>query len=73
MSKKNTKFVPHLMDEKKYCIHYRNLKYVVGLGVEIKKVHNVISFKQSAWLKKYIDFNTEKRKQAKNEFEKDFF
>ena len=61
------------MDKKNYCIHYRNLKYIVGLGVEVEKVHNVISFKQSAWLKKYIDFNTEKRKQAKNEFEKDFF
>ena len=61
------------MDKKNYCIHYRNLKYVIGLGLEISKVHNIISFKQKTWLKEYIDFNTEKRKQAKNDFEKDFF
>jgi hypothetical protein len=65
ISKKNTKSVPHLMDKKNYCIHYRNLKYVVGLAVEVKKVHNVISFKQSAWLNKYIDFNTEKKDKSK--------
>jgi hypothetical protein len=68
-----TKLIPHLMDHNNYCIHYRNLKYIVGLGVEIKKVHNIVSFKQKAWLKPYIDFNTEMRKEAKNDFEKDFF
>ena len=67
------KLVPHLKDHNNYCIHYRNLKYLVQLGVEIKKVHNIASFKQKAWLKKYIDFNTEMRKEAKNDFEKDFF
>ena len=70
---KNKKLVPHLMDKKNYCIHYRNLKYVKELGLVIEKVHNVIRFDQSTWLKEYIDFNTEKRKEAKNEFEKDFF
>ena len=53
------------MDKDNYCIHYRNLKYVVGLGVKIGEVHNIISFKQKAWLKQYIDFNTENRKHAK--------
>ena len=61
------------MDHKNYCIHYRNLKYLVSLGVQIKQVHNIVSFKQKKWLKPYIDLNTEKRKEAKNEFEKDFF
>ena len=67
------KLVPHLMEHKNYCIHYRNLKYIKELGVTLGKVHNIVSFKQQAWLKPYIDFNTEKRKGAKNEFEKDFF
>jgi hypothetical protein len=64
------KLVPHLMDKLKYCIHYRNLKYVLELGYTLGTVHNIISFKQKPWLKQYIDFNTEKRKGAKNEFEK---
>ena len=60
------------MKHEKYCIHYRNLKFVKELGVNIK-VHNVVEFQQKPWLKTYIDFNTDKRKEAKNEFEKDFF
>ena len=67
------KLIPHLFEHKNYCIHYRNLKFVVDLGVKIGAVHNIISFKQKAWLKEYIDFNTTKRKEAKNDFEKDFF
>ena len=39
----------------------------------VEKVHNVISFKQSRWLEKYISFNTQKRNKAKNDFEKDFY
>ena len=70
---KTKKLIPHLMDHKNYCIHYRNLKYLVELGIEITKVHNIVSFKQKDWMKSYIDFNTDKRKQAKNDFEKDFF
>ena len=73
MKNSTTKLVPHLMDHKNYCTHYRNLKYLVSLGVEIKQVHNIVSFKQKKWLKPYIDFNTEMRKEAKNDFEKDFF
>ena len=46
------KLVPHLMDKIKYCIHYRNLKFVKDLGIEIK-VHNIVSFNQKPWMKSY--------------------
>ena len=49
------------------------LKFFVRHGMSVEKVHNVISFKQSRWLKKYISFNTQKRNKAKNDFEKDFY
>ena len=39
----------------------------------VYKVHNIISFKQSRWLEKYINFNTQRRNQAVNDFEKDFY
>ena len=70
---KSSKLVPHLFEHKNYCIHYRNLKYLVELGVKIGPVHNIVSFYQKPFLKPYIDFNTEMRKNAKNDFEKDFF
>ena len=42
-------------------------------GLILKKIHRVIQFNQEAWLKEYIDMNTELRKQAKNDFEKYLF
>ena len=48
-------------------------KWKKNHGLILKKVHRVIQFNQEAWLKEYIDMNTELRKQAKNHFEKDFF
>ena len=48
------------------------LKLYVRHGMVVEKIHEIISFKQSRLLEKYISFNTQKRNRAKNDFEKDF-
>jgi len=68
-----TKLIPSLLKKNKYIIHERNLKQAIDAGLLLKKIHRVLRFKQKPWMKEYIDFNTEKRKLAKNDFEKDFF
>ena len=70
---KSKKLICDWTDKKKYLIHYRMLKYYVRHGMIVEKIHEIILFKQSKWLEKYISFNTQKRNRAKNVFEKDFF
>ena len=70
---KTQKLVCNLHDKKKYFVHISILKQALNHGLNLKKVHRVIEFNQEAWLKKYIDMNTELRKKASNDFEKDFF
>ena len=67
------KLIPTLSNKQKYVLHYRNLQLYIDLGLKVNKVHRVLEFNQSPWLKEYINFNTKKRTQAKNSFEKDFF
>ena len=67
------KLVPNLMDKEKYVLHYRNLQLYLSLGMRLKRIHRVLEFTQKKWMKEYIFFNTKKRSNAKNSFEKDFF
>ena len=73
MINKIEKLIPNLYDKKKYVIHIGALGQALKHGLILEKVHRVIEFEQSAWLAPYINFNTELRKKAKNEFEKEFF
>ena len=67
------KLICDKQDKKKYVIHIRALKQALNRRLRLKKVHRIIQFRQKAWLKTYIDMNTELRKNAKNELEKNFF
>ena len=60
-------------DKKNYVVDIRNLKLYMSLGVEVQAIHRVIQYKQKEWLKDWIDLNTNFRKNAKNDFEKDYF
>ena len=68
-----TKLVCNLHDKENYPVHVLALKQALNHGLKLTKVHSVIEFRQEEWLKPYIDMNTELRKNAKNDFEKDFF
>ena len=67
------KLFPNLGKKSKYALHCRNVQLYLSLVVELTKVQRVLKFKQSDWLKKYIDFNKDRRKNAANSTEKDFF
>ena len=54
-------------------MHIKSLKQALNHGLKLKKIHRIIEFNQEAWLKPYININTELRKVAKNDFKKDFF
>ena len=67
------KLVCNLFNKKKYVAHINSLKQALNHGLKLEKIHRVIKFNHEAWLKPYIDMNTELRKAAKNDFEKDLF
>ena len=67
------KLIFSIENKEKYVMHIRALQQALNHGLVLRNVHRVIKFNQEAWLKPYIDMNTKLRKEAKNEFEKDFF
>ena len=67
------KRTPNLRDKVRYVVHYRNLKLYLQLGFVVIRIRKVLAFKQSTWLKTYIDFNTHQHSLARRSFLKDFF
>ena len=67
------KLIPNVSNKEKYVIHYAALKQCLRLGMRLTRIHRAVEFHQSDWLAKYISLNTERRKGARNAFEKDFF
>ena len=59
-------------DKTEHVIHIRNLKQTLNHELVLKKSNRVIKFKEKAWLKSYIDMNTDLRRKGKNDFQKDF-
>ena len=64
------KLIQNLGNKINYVVHYRNLQLYLSLGMKLTKIHRVLNFKQSDWMKKHIDFNNEKRMKTANNFEK---
>ena len=64
--------VKNLIPKTNYVVHYRNLQLYFPLKLKLTKIHRVLKFQQSDWMKKYINFYTEKSMNAANDFEKDF-
>ena len=67
------KLIPNLYPKKNYVVHYRKLKYYLSKRWILTKVHKILEFKQSPWMKPYNEFNTERRKEATNEADKNLF
>ena len=61
------------MNKNNYVIHYGNLQQCLELGMKFKKIHRILKFNQKDWMKPCIDFNTKKRKDARNEADKNHF
>ena len=67
------KLLSNLHDKNEYIVHMRNLKQALNHGLILKKVQRVIKSNRGARLEPYIKMNTDLRKIAKNDFQKDFF
>ena len=50
------KLIPNLGNKTNYVLHYRNFQLYLFLGMKLTKIHKVLKFKGSDWMKKYNDF-----------------
>ena len=64
------KLVPNFSDKNKCVIHYENLHIQLRLGLKLRKLHRVVEFNQSQWLKPYVEFNKQKRIEVKKNGDK---
>ena len=71
--KPTSKLMCDVTNKSKYMIHYRMFKFYLNQGMKVTKIHTIYRFKQSPWLGKYIDHNTQKRTKAKTNFEKNLY
>ena len=67
------KLVPNLRHKERYVLHYRNLQLYLSLGMRLTKIHRALRFNQSPWMETYIRLNTELRKKATSDFEKNLY
>ena len=68
-----TKLIPNLYNKTDYVLHYRNLQYYIKMGLVLNRIHKVLRFNQSTWLRDFIEYNVEKRKNCATSSERDFF
>ena len=67
------KLIPNLGDKVRYVVHYKNPKYYLSLGMKLVQIHRIFSFRQSDWLRKYVDFNTKKGQESTDDFNKNLY
>ena len=73
ISSSTENLAPNLNDKIKYVLHYKNLRLYLELGMKLVKINRILQFRQSAWIKSYIDFNTAKRKAATSSYLQNLF
>ena len=67
------KLIPNLGNKTNYVLRNINLQSYLSLGIKLTKIHKAVRINKSNWVKFFIDFNTKKRKNAANSFQKGFF